>query len=293
MTTFDYAEMTRRNVGFVTIAEQERLRSGRVFVCGTGGMGGACLQSLVRAGVGALEISDLDTFELSNLNRQVFATVADVGQPKVEVTAKRLREIHPAIDIRIHGAEWTSKLDEILPRCRIVVNGMDDVADGVRLYRAARVHGVTVIDAYTSTLPSVIVVRPSDPRPEERLGFPTVGIPPERFTRDMLDASRLAELEYVLVHSSTSSTLDFAIAAEIVAGTRPRISFAPMVVTTGNLMAYEAIGALCGRASSTDCRGWFLNPYSHRVERPRAALVAVARRAIARRLLRRASHAVR
>src|SRR4029078_8161096 len=49
MSPFDYAEMTRRNIGFVTEAEQAKLRAARVFVCGTGGMGGACLQSLVRA----------------------------------------------------------------------------------------------------------------------------------------------------------------------------------------------------------------------------------------------------
>ena len=285
-TTFDYAEMTRRNIGFVTVAEQERLRAGRVFVCGTGGMGGACLQSLARAGVGAFEIADHDTFELSNLNRQVFATVGDLGRPKVEVTTRRLREIHPEVEVRPHGAEWVSHVDEILSRCRVVVNGMDDVAAGIRLYRAARAGGATVIDAYASTLPSVVVVRPGDPRPEERLGFPTVGVPPERFTREMLDASRLAEVEYVLVHSSTASTLDLAIAGEIVAGTRARISFAPMVVTTGNLLAYEAVAALCGRPSSTDCRGWFLDPYRGRIERPRAAWIAALRRAAVRRWLR-------
>lgn len=290
---FNYEEMTRRNIGFLTDSEQERIRAGRVFVCGTGGMGGACLQSLAHAGVGAFEIADFDTFELSNLNRQVFATIPDLGRPKVEVTARRLREIHPDIELRLHGAEWLLQLDEILSRCRVIVNGMDDLSAGIQLYRAARTHSATVIDAYTSTLPSVIVVRPGDPRPEERLGYTTVGVPPERFTREMLEACRLAEVEYVLVHSSTASTLDLAIAGEIIAGTRPRISFAPMVLTTGNLMAYEVVGTLCGRASSTDCRGWFLNPYSGRIERPRVAFVAAVRRAMARRWLRRASHAVR
>lgn len=290
--TFDYAEMTRRNIGFVSEAEQERLRTARVFVCGAGGMGGACLQSLVRVGVGAFEIADHDIFEPSNLNRQVFATIPDLGRLKVEITAQRLREIHPDVELRLHGADWISRLDEILSRCHVVVNSMDDLAAGIQLYRAARAFKATVIDAYTSTLPSVVVVRPDDPRPEERLGYPTVGTPPEHFTREMLEACRLTEVEYVLVHSSTASTLDRAIAGEILAGTRPRISFAPMVLTTGNLMAYEVVQALCGRASFTDCRGWFLNPYIGRIERPRAAFVAVMRRAMARRWLRRAGHAV-
>ena len=77
MTAFSYSEFITRNIGFVTAAEQERLRTARVFVCGAGGMGGACLQALVRAGVGAFGVADIDVFELSNLNRQVFA---DLGK---------------------------------------------------------------------------------------------------------------------------------------------------------------------------------------------------------------------
>lgn len=293
MTGFDYAGMTRRNIGFVTEGEQERLRTGRVFVCGAGGMGGACLQSLARAGVGAFEIADFDRFELSNLNRQVFATLPDLGRPKVEVTAQRLREINPGIELRAHGADWLDSLDDILSRCSLVVNAMDDIAAGIRLYRAARERGATVIDAYTSTLPSVIVVGPGDPRPEERLRYPTVGLTPDRFTREMLDACRLAEVEYVLVHSSTGATIDPVIAGEILAGKRARISFAPMVITTGNLMAYEAVAVLTGRRSNTDCRGWFLNPATGRTERPRRGPVAALRRRMVRRFLQGLSHAAR
>jgi hypothetical protein len=170
---------------------------------------------------------------------------------------------------------------------------MDDIAAGIRLYRAARERGATVIDAYTSTLPSVIAVTPGDPRPEERLGYPTVGLAPARFTREMLAACRLAEVEYVLVHSSTGETIDPGIAGEILAGKRARISFAPMVITTGNLMAYEVVAALCGRPSSTDCRGWFLNPHTGRTERPHRGPVAALRRWKVRRFLRSLSDAAR
>jgi tRNA A37 threonylcarbamoyladenosine dehydratase len=78
--SFTYDELVGRNLGFVTAAEQERIRTTPVFVCGVGGMGGACVQSLVRAGVGRLAIADVDRFEVSNLNRQVFATLSTVGE---------------------------------------------------------------------------------------------------------------------------------------------------------------------------------------------------------------------
>lgn len=292
-TPFEYAEMTRRNIGFVSEAEQERLHAGRVFVCGAGGMGGACLQTLVRAGVGTLELADFDAFEVSNLNRQVFASIPDLGQPKVEVTARRLREINPDAALTLHGRDWLGAIDGILSRCKVVVNAMDDLAAGVQLYRAARVHGAMVVDAYPSTLPSVFVVRPDDPRPEERLGYPTRGVSPQQFTPAMLEACRLLEIEWVLVHSSTADTLDMTIAGEVLSGKRARISFAPMVITTGNLLAYEVVAALCGRPTHTDCRGWFFDPRRGRIERPRAAPIAALRRALVQRWMRQATHAAR
>ncbi len=64
------------------------------------------------------------------------------------------------------------------------------------------------------------------------------------------------------------------------------MSFAPMVITTGQLMAYEAINAVIGRPHATDNRGWFLNPYRARVERPLPAPVAAVLKPFVRRRLR-------
>ena len=52
------------------------------------------------------------------------------------------------------------------------------------------------------------------------------------------------------------------------------MSFAPMVITTGMMMAYEAIALVLGKRTGTDCRGWFFNPYRPAVERPLPAPVA-------------------
>ena len=288
MTVFSYAEMVQRNIGFVSEADQQRLRGARVFVCGAGGMGGACLQSLVRAGVGAVGIADFDVFEVSNLNRQVFASLRTVGQGKLEATVAQLREINPELVIEPLGPEWVDQLDDLLPRYPVFINGMDDIAAGIALYRKAREHGCTVIDAYASPLPSVAVVRPADPRPEQRLGFPTAG----RASPALLDdAERLAcmgrEIEYVMVHSSSADHFELDIALELMAGRRKRMSFAPMVITTGNLMAFEAIKLILGRTPVADCRGYFFNPWTMRIERPHSPPVAWLRTLLVRRFLRR------
>jgi molybdopterin/thiamine biosynthesis adenylyltransferase len=284
---FSYDELVTRNAGFVTPAEQAMLRDGRVFVCGVGGMGGAALQSLVRAGVGHFVLADMDTFETSNLNRQLFATLDTVGQPKVAATGAAMRRINPDVGLTTFDGEWVERLDEILPAHRIVINGMDDLAAGIALYRKAREHGATVIDAYTAPLPSVTVVPPTAPRPEERLAFPTPGVDWRDITAEQAAACKAAEALYVVVHSSSASHIDHAVAAGLMAGTHARPSFAPMVIETGTLMAFEAVKLLLGRPSGMDHRGVFLNPWTMTVERPRSAPVAWLRERVARRLLAR------
>lgn len=265
---FDYAEFTTRNIGFVTKAEQDKLRAGAVFVAGVGGMGGACFLALVRAGVGRFAVCDIDVFETSNLNRQVFAFTDTVGRDKAEAACEAARRINPDVQIERLGGEWVQQLDDLAARYPVIVNGTDDVAAGVALYRAAKTHGATVIDAYASPLPSVLVVRPGDPRPEARLGYPTRGKALDALTAEDLSASFLKELEYVLTHSSAARHVDLEVAAAVAAGKAKRMSFAPMVIATGCLMAYEALWLLLGRRSATDCRGWFFNPFAGRTERP-------------------------
>jgi molybdopterin-synthase adenylyltransferase len=286
-TSFTYADFVGRNAGFLTTAEQERLQGASVFVCGVGGMGGAAVQSLARAGVGELVIADMDRFEVSNLNRQVFATLDTVGQNKTDATAAAIASINPEARVTIHGADWVDHLDDILQRERVVINGMDDVTAGVRLYRKAREHGATVIDAYTAPLPSVTVVRPADPRPEERLHFPTRHREWRSITPVDLDQCKLAEAIYVMVHSSSAKHIDLTVAMEMLAGKRSRPSFAPMVIATGTLMAFEALKLLLGRPSGVDYRGVFLNPWTMSTEHPKPAPVAFVLERIARRFVRR------
>lgn len=285
-TAFSYAELTQRNLGFVSEAEQRRLRDARVFVCGAGGMGGAALQSLIRTGVGGLAVADPDRFELSNLNRQVFASLETLGRPKVEVVRTAANAINPELEVETFGAEWVEHVDPLLGRYPVVVNAMDDVRAGVLLYRKAREHGATVIDAYTSPLPSVTVVRPTAPRPEERLRYPTVGKSWEAITPTDVTTCLRRELEYVLVHSSSAHHVDLAVARQFLAGQRGRMSFAPMVITTGNLMCFEAVKLILGRGTVTDERGYFFNPWTGAVERPRGWVSAFVAGFAVRRLLR-------
>ncbi|WP_298821530.1 ThiF family adenylyltransferase [uncultured Roseibium sp.] len=266
--TFTYEEFTTRNIGFVTAEEQKRICRASVFICGTGGMGGAAIQSLVRAGVGRLFLADIDEFEISNFNRQVFANLESVDQQKAEATRAQCLKINPNAKIEIFNGNWTEFSSDIVSEADVVVNGTDDLGASVLLYRLSRSLGKPIVDAYSSPLPSVFVTRAGRPMPEERLGYPTIGTDWDKFTDDQRQNAFLAEALYVMMNSSSRHHIDLNLAGEVASGLRSRMSFAPMVINTGTLMAYEVLGLLLNKSTCTDERGWFFNPYRARVEKP-------------------------
>lgn len=79
----------------------------RVIVFGVGGVGSWCVEALARSGVGHITIVDSDDVALSNINRQMPATHSTVGCPKVEVVARRVRDINPAAEVRAIRGRYT------------------------------------------------------------------------------------------------------------------------------------------------------------------------------------------
>jgi hypothetical protein len=78
---------------------QLRLRRARVLVLGVGGTGGAAAQMLVASGVGHLHAVDPDVVELSNLNRQLLYSEADIGRPKAEAAPAALRALNSDVTV--------------------------------------------------------------------------------------------------------------------------------------------------------------------------------------------------
>lgn len=81
--------------------KMKRLAAARVLVVGVGGVGAYAAEMLCRAGVGQLTLVDADTVQPTNINRQLPATHATLGRPKVEVLAERFRDINPALRLRV------------------------------------------------------------------------------------------------------------------------------------------------------------------------------------------------
>ena len=84
----------------------EKLKNSNVIVFGLGGVGGATVEALVRAGIGNLSIVDFDTVDKTNLNRQIITTQSVIGKPKVEVAKDRILSINPNINLTIYNKKF-------------------------------------------------------------------------------------------------------------------------------------------------------------------------------------------
>lgn len=124
--TFDYQKAFSRNIGWVTPAEQARLRGCRVAIAGLGGVGGVHLITLARLGIGCFSLAEGDAFEQPNFNRQLGAGMSTVGQAKLEVLSALARDINPEIDIRaLPDGVTRDNVDEFLREVDLYVDGLD------------------------------------------------------------------------------------------------------------------------------------------------------------------------
>ena len=83
----------------VGVEGQEKIRQGKVLVVGAGGLGSPVALYLAAAGVGTIGIVDGDVVDLSNLQRQIIHTTADIGKPKVISAAESIRAINPHVKV--------------------------------------------------------------------------------------------------------------------------------------------------------------------------------------------------
>ena len=131
MNPFSKAELERYSRHLIlpefNIEGQRKLKQGSVLVIGSGGLGSPLLLYLAAAGVGRIGVVDFDRVDDSNLQRQVLFTVDDVGAPKAEAAAARLRALNPHIEIEVHDVQFTREnARELVRRYDVVADGTDN-----------------------------------------------------------------------------------------------------------------------------------------------------------------------
>lgn len=147
---FDYDAAFSRNLGWVTEAEQQQLRSKCIAIAGLGGVGGSHLLTLARLGIGAFKLADFDTFDVPNFNRQAGAMVSTLGQPKVDVLQRMALDINPELKIATYptGVD-ESNLDNFLQGVDLYVDSLDFFAFDARkkMFAACAAKGIPAITA--------------------------------------------------------------------------------------------------------------------------------------------------
>ncbi len=111
----------------------ERLADARVILFGVGGVGSWCAESLVRSGVGHLTLVDPDCVDITNINRQLPATLETVGRPKVEVLQERFATINPACEVTALQERYTLGADFHLSRYDVIIDAIDSLTDKANL----------------------------------------------------------------------------------------------------------------------------------------------------------------
>ncbi len=140
---------SHRNELLVGKAGVDALAGTRVILFGVGGVGSWCAEALIRSGVGHLTLVDPDVVCESNINRQLQATVPNLGRPKVEALKERLLEIAPHTEINALQKTYNleSKMGFGLASYDYVIDAIDTLSHKVSLIALAMESGSTLFSA--------------------------------------------------------------------------------------------------------------------------------------------------
>lgn len=173
-----YWEIASRQMSIVTRSEQQRFKDAKITVIGCGGIGGKTIEMLARMGIGELVLVDKDAYDLSNLNRQTLATIADLGLTKSDVAAEKVRLINPYVKVTTFNEHVDqTNIEKVIGDSDIVIDALDNVLTRVIVSRAAKEKGIPYIHgAIHGTLGQITVFLPnSDKTYEEMFNLPSIG----------------------------------------------------------------------------------------------------------------------
>ena len=79
----------------------EKIKNAHILLVGIGGVGSFCFETLIRCGVENITVIDFDTYEESNLNRQLYATLDTLGKKKIDTALARAKSINENVNINV------------------------------------------------------------------------------------------------------------------------------------------------------------------------------------------------
>jgi len=137
-----------RNQRILTTNEQKQLHLAHIAIVGLGGLGGGVTELLARIGIGNLTLIDGDSFDESNLNRQLLSTVSNIGTPKSTVAAERVLDVNPATRVTTHFQflEQHNGYD-LLAGAHLAIDCLDTISDRFTLEYICKKRKIPMISA--------------------------------------------------------------------------------------------------------------------------------------------------
>lgn len=143
--------MLNRTLLYFDKESVDKVKSSVFSISGLGGVGAITAELLARWGVNRFRLLDMDRYEPSNLNRQLFATSKTLGRYKVEVAGERIKEINPyaEIEMAINDRVDNENVHQFIKGADIVIQNADHPSCKL-FYLTAREYGVPLVNGYAT-----------------------------------------------------------------------------------------------------------------------------------------------
>ena len=259
-----YDELFTRNQGILSPLEQEKLRAARLLVVGCGGVGATVALSLARTGLGTFTLVDFDTYSPSNINRQMGAAHATLGQFKSDVLRQQILDINPGAQVNAFTRRLShTELVPHLQQCNLVFAAADDYAFSLVLIRQAQKNGVPALVVFPSGLWGLVtIVLPASP-PLEKLFHLSFALGYRPLYQIMHSKFFLSQFKGLSQEGSWLPDYFDAYAQ----GQVPVTQICPFVWLAASLGAFEAVKLLSGNMAPTSFpRYWKLTAASISLE---------------------------
>ncbi len=153
-----------RNFNTLTKENQKTLGKSKVVIVGLGGLGGSVCEMMARVGVGHLTLIDGDTFEASNLNRQLLSQEHLIGFPKAQAAKDRVNAINSEVNVT-HLVEYIDEtnLYAHIKDADVVLDCLDSIDTRFKLQEAAKKAAVPIVSgAIAGVIGQITTIFPED-----------------------------------------------------------------------------------------------------------------------------------
>lgn len=258
-----YEELFERNYGVFTSEEQERIRAARVVIVGCGGIGGVVASALARSGLERFMLYEFDTFQPSNMNRQITCFKHTLGVNKAECVKETILEINPEADIRTcDRALRADEIDDAIQLGDVIIPAADEWPLSIAILDRAKDLGKPAVMAYpVGALARVSTFLDDSPYASECMVMP-YRFPYPELKSFMEDPNNRRILQYYLTEGAwRQDWFDGWCEGEL-----PHAQLCSPVWVTGALAALEIVKLVSGKwRPITAPHYWHITPTSAKI----------------------------